>query len=68
MVGLRDIIDTVKLNNIKKNKRLKKKPLFVRNVMARMELERNGIDNLCSHTKTFPLNHPRVNDDELYAS
>jgi hypothetical protein len=36
--------------------------------MARMELERNGIDNLCSHTKTFPLNHPRVNDDELYAS
>jgi len=41
MVGLRDIIDTVKLNNIKKKKKkkLKKKPLFVRNVMARMELE-----------------------------
>jgi phosphopantetheinyl transferase (holo-ACP synthase) len=37
MVGLRDIIDIVKLNNIKKKN--KKKPLFVRNVMARMELE-----------------------------
>ena len=37
MVGLRDIIDIVKLNNIKKKKL--KKPLFVRNVMARMELE-----------------------------